>query len=173
MRRLFYEDFFLIICLIQGRAMDWLGFSSTKIMIFGEIKCRNEIFGWLKTLNLYQICHFDKSSSLLESNIYFIRSYDIGCLRTTYCFEKIDIIFSVLNLRFPGQGIYKSQCLETCRQYLFSTLPSRNDFPLMKDFLVQQKINQERNQAVQFHHELPWDFHLDISYDFETMDFGF
>ena len=54
---------------------------------------------------------------------------------------------------------------------------------MMKDFLVQQIISQERNQAV--HHELPWNFdvdtpselpwifHADISYDFETMDFGF
>ena len=39
---------------------------------------------------------------------------------------------SIFNSHTPGPGINKSQCLDYCGQYSFSTRPSRSDFPLIR-----------------------------------------
>ena len=69
-----------------------------------------------------------------------------------------------MNTRFPGPGINKSECLENCSGYVFSTRPTRDDFPIIKEFLVPTKISEDRFQA------LP--FHTDVWFDFESMDLG-
>ena len=101
---------------------------------------------------------------------------------------------SIFNSRsYPGPGINKSQCLDYCEQYIFSTRPSRIDFPLIRlvlrvsaflsekfdlsaisrkklwngtrNLLVPKILSQDRYQLLLFH--------ADISFDFKTMDFGF
>ena len=74
---------------------------------------------------------------------------------------------SVLNRRFPRGGVNKSVCIDLCKPYAFSTRPSRQDFAMIQDFLVPEKMTvdqyRQRKQV----------FHTDVEFQFESMDSAF